>query len=226
MTRVNDLGIDMQFGVPPFAVALPPGWVRVVPTNAAHDADMAAASRVFQRAGRPDLDAQLRSLMLRTRQGMSRAKVFAVYRQQDVEMDELLPMSITAAAATAEDGQSLDPWITEAFRARGAEFLFDAPHIVRWSAELPPQKGDFSELGGITLTYVIPVPRSRRTRAVVFTTTILAPAEGLAEDVQDALETLSDTIVSTFTWSADPLEGVSAESAAADPVTADAGAGE
>lgn len=74
-------------------------------------------------------------MMARVRQGMARSKVFALYRQEDVDAEELLPMSITASVVDGEDGRNLDAWITDAFRTRGASFLEDARHVVRWEGE-------------------------------------------------------------------------------------------
>jgi hypothetical protein len=203
MGTINDLGVELRFGIPAFRIALPPGWVRHVPTNAAQDDDVKRASAIFKRANRPDLDAEFRTLMAQTTQAMARTKVFEIYRQEQVEMDDLLPMSITASALSGTDGENLDGWVADAFRTKGAEFLDDARHIVRWSSEPARPSGArrIEGVGGRSLTYLIPVPGTQRRKALVFTTTIVIPdGEVLPAELVDAMELLSDAMISTFTW--------------------------
>lgn len=204
MGKMNDLAIEMRFGIPAFRFVLPPGWVEHAPTNAAQEGDVAHASELFKRANRPDLDAEFRTLMAQANQAMARTKVFAIYRQQDVGLDELMPMSITASALSGVDGASLDAWVSEAFRSKGAQFLDeDSPHIVRWRSEpaVPAGARRIEGVGARTLTYVIPVPGTQRRKALVFTTTIVIPDDGgLREEVVDSLEILSDAMISTFVW--------------------------
>jgi len=204
VNEINDLGVEMQFGVPPFRLVLPPGWVRHVPTNAAQQEDVRKASAIFMQAGRPDLDAEFRTMMAQVNQVMRNTKVFAVYRQQDVPMEELLPLSITASLLTAAHGKNLDGWVTEAFRLRGAVFLDDhVKHIVRWvtEAKRPSGASSIDGVGGHTITYVVPVPGTQRRKALVFTSTIVIPdGDVLPAEVLDELALLSDSIVSTFAW--------------------------
>ena len=204
MGTMNDLGVELRFGIPAFRFVLPPGWVQHLPTNAAQEDDVKRASAIFRQANRPDLDAEFRGLMAQTNQAMARTKVFAIYRQEQVEMDELLPMSIMASALSAADGENLDGWVSDAFRTKGAQFLDeDAPHIVRWRSEpqRPANARRIEGVGGRTLTYVIPAPGTQRRKALVFTTTIVIPdGDVVPGEVVDSLELLSDAMISTFTW--------------------------
>jgi len=210
MGKMNDLGVEMRFGIPPFRFMLPPGWVEHAPTNAAQEQDVTRASELFKRANRPDLDAEFRTLMAQVNQAMARTKVFAVYRQQDVELDELMPMSITASALSGVDGANLDSWVAEAFHSKGAQFLDeDSPHIVRWRSDsgVPSGARRIEGVDGRNLTYVIPVPGTQRKKALVFTTTIVIPDGGqLREEVVDSLELLSDAMISTFAWEGELAE--------------------
>jgi hypothetical protein len=170
--------------------------VRHVPTNAAQQEDVRKASAIFMQAGRPDLDAEFRTMMAQVNQVMRNTKVFAVYRQQDVPMEELLPLSITASLLTAAHGENLDGW--------GAVFLDDhVKHIVRWvtEAKRPSGASSIDGVGGRTITYVVPVPGTQRRKALVFTSTIVIPdGDVLPAEVLDELALLSDSIVSTFAW--------------------------
>lgn len=200
---MNDLRVEMQYGVPPFRIALPPGWRRRAAASETEKADLARASALFRQAGRPDLEAEYRAMMSRVRQGMASAKVFAIYRQEDVEAEELLPMSITASAVEGENGGNLDPWISEAFRLRGAEFLEDAKHVVRWEGDAAraPRGSDLEQVTGRTVTYVLPIPGTNRSRGLVFTTTILTPDSAtITADAIAAMELLSDLMISTVAW--------------------------
>ncbi|MFS0853068.1 hypothetical protein [Microbacterium sp. 179-I 3D4 NHS] len=215
---MNDLRVELQYGIPPFRMALPPGWRRRAASSETEKADLARASQLFRQAGRPDLEAQYRAMMARVRQGMARSKVFALYRQEEVEADELLPMSITASAVEGEDGANLDGWISDAFRTRGADFLEDAKHIVRWEGEAAraPRGADIDKIPGRTIMYALPVPETNRTRALVFTTTILTPdSAAISDDAIRGMTVLSDLMISTVAW----------EQAVAEPATPDAGAG-
>lgn len=200
---MNDLRVELRYGIPPFRIALPPGWHRRPASTATEKADLARASELFRQAGRPDLEAQYRAMMARVRQGMARSKVFALYRQEDVEAEELLPMSITASVVDGEDGRNLDAWITDAFRTRGASFLEDARHVVRWEGEAAraPRGAELEQATGWTITYALPVPGSDRTRALVFTTTILTPdGEGISDEAIQGMTLLSDLMISTVAW--------------------------
>ena len=204
MNEMNDLGVELRYGIPPFRFLLPPGWVTHLPTNAGQQEDVRKASAIFMHAGRPDLDAEFRGMMARANQGMRQTKVFAVYRQEDVPMDELLPLSITASALSAPDGENLDAWVSEAFRTRGAVFLDEhLKHIVRWASEAtrPAGAAAIDGVDGRTLTYVIPVPGTLRRKALVFTSTIVIPDGAvISDDVLNGIELLSDAMVSTFAW--------------------------
>lgn len=200
---MSDLLVEMQYGIPPFRIALPPGWRQRAASSQTEKTDLTRASALFRQAGRPDLEAQYRAMMARVRQGMKQSKVFAIYRQEQVEADELLPMSITAAAVEGERGANLDDWIAGAFRHRGAAFLEDARHVVRWESEAgrPPGVSALEHVPARTVTYAIPVPGTNRSRALVFTTTILMPdGSGVSEEEHRAMTVLSDLMISTVAW--------------------------
>jgi hypothetical protein len=216
---MNDLRVELQYGIPPFRIALPPGWRRRAASSETEKADLARASQLFRQAGRPDLEAQYRAMMARVRQGMARSKVFALFRQEEVESEELLPMSITASAVEGENGANLDGWISDAFRTRGAEFLEDAKHIVRWEGEAAraPRGADLDKIPGHTIMYALPVPETNRTRALVFTTTILTPdSAAISDDAIRGMTALSDLMISTVAW----------EQAVAEPATPEMPSGE
>lgn len=206
---MNDLRVELQYGIPPFRIALPPGWRRKAASSETERSDLERAAQLFRQAGRPDLEAQYRAMMARVRQGMARSKVFAIFRQEEVEAEELLPMTITASAVDGEGGANLDGWISEAFRTRGADFLEDAKHIVRWEAESSAMPGasDIGAVAGRTITYVLPVPATNRARALVFTTTILTPdTAAISESAIRRMAVLSDLMISTVAWEQEALE--------------------
>lgn len=204
MSEMNDLGVELRYGIPAFRLVLPPGWVAHLPTNSGQREDVRKASAVFMQAGRPDLDAEFRTMMAQANQGMRRTKVFAIYRQENVPLEELLPLSITASALDSPDAENLDAWVTEAFRLRGAVFLDEnLKHIVRWSAATarPAGASAIDGVGGRTVTYIIPVPGTQRRKALVFTSTVVIPdGDIIPAEVLDGIELLSDAMISTFAW--------------------------
>ncbi len=203
---MNDLAIDARYGVPPFRFLLPPGWVERSTSSEASASVVSQASKVFRQAGRPDLDAQFRAMQAKSAQGMAKARVFATYQQYGVDLDELLPMVITASSLRAEQGTTLDPVVADAFRRRGAEMLDEDGRIVRWAEDVVGEQ-EMAGLSAHQITYLIPVPGAGRRTALTLTTTI---AHGLSSPIDveslDLLTALSDGMIATFIWLKAPGE--------------------
>ncbi|MFC6355192.1 hypothetical protein [Luethyella okanaganae] len=192
--------VGARYGIPPFRFLLPPGWVQLPASEETATALLGRSREVFKRANRPDLDAELSRLTREAFSRMRRAKVFAVYLQQGVTEDELVPMTMSASVLEGRQGASLDDEVASAFRDRGAEFLDENRAIVRWSGESTPD-GELRGVTARTIDYVIAVPGMRRRTAVIIQTTIVHAGESpLPEDVLEGLSVLSDSMIGTFTW--------------------------
>ncbi|MHC2999887.1 hypothetical protein OB08_12255 [Microbacterium sp. HJ5] len=157
-------------------------------------------SEVFRSQHRPDLDAQMRTLLEVAYRKMKQARVFALYLQTSAR-DVPLPMSITASTVSGQLGGTLDRQVARLVRENGAQFLTDDRSILRWEAAV----GSRAEADGAAahvVDYLIPIPGSERRSALQFTTTIPLPADHGPElaPLIDGLTQLSDLLISTFTW--------------------------
>ena len=187
--------------VPPFRLILPAGWEE-------HPADRESVARlvgrsreIFRSQHRPDLDSEFSQMMGLSVNKMKQGGVFALYLQETVPPDEILPMSLTAAVARGQLGGTLDRQVSSLFREQKAEFLTDDRAIVRWRTDAV-QTGKLAGASTRTLSYLVAIPGTERRTAVLFTTTIPYPTGGEAENEQmiDDITLLSDTVISTFAW--------------------------
>lgn len=185
--------------VPPFRFLLPAGWEEVPADRAGVDLLIQRTSQKFRAQQRPDLDAEMRTLLERAYRAMQRGKVFALYLQTSADTMPL-PMSITASTLADEFGGTLDRQVAGLFRDRDAQFLRDDHLIVRW--ETPARVAvDVGRAAVHAIDYLIPVPGSARRRALQLTTVIPVPDDDeQTRAVVEALVELSDTMISTFTW--------------------------
>ncbi|MCC2033608.1 hypothetical protein [Microbacterium allomyrinae] len=184
-------------GVPPFRLILPDGWEELPADRSGTDALIRRSSAVLRAQHRPDLDAQLRTMLEVAYRKMKQGRAFAVYVQTSAEQMPL-PMSITASVVSGQLGGTLDRQVAGLIRDRGAGFLRDDRTIIRWETPADVKAG--AEAGRAQVVdYLIPIPGSRRRDALQFTTVIPVPANDVTE-VVSALVDLSDLMVSTFTW--------------------------
>ena len=187
--------------VPPYRLMLPTGWVQRPADRESIRLLIERTSDVFRSQHRPDLDSQMRGILEQAYRKMQQGRVFALYLQEDVAPEDVLPMSITAALIDGQLGGTLDRQVAGLFRDRDADFLGEDRQIVRWQADTV-NDGEFAGSTARVVNYLIPVPGTGRRTALAFTTTIPAPAARDAEDDEfiDHLTMLSDTVLSTFAW--------------------------
>lgn len=187
--------------VPPFRLVLPRGWVERPADRDSIRAIIDRTSAVFRAQHRPDLDAQMRTILEQALRRMQSARVFALYLQEPGADEAPLPISITAARLSGQLGGTLDRQVRALFRENGAEFLTDDQSIVRWQSDTTTD-GELAGAAARVVNYLIPIPGTGRREAVSFTTTIPMPLARDAEDEQfvEQLTLLSDTLISTFAW--------------------------
>lgn len=186
--------------VPEYRLLLPDGWEELPADRAGVEQLIRRTSEVFRAQHRPELDAEMRTLLERAYKKMQQANAFALYLQTSAA-DLPLPLSIVASVVTGQLGGTLDRQVSRLFRENGAEFLTDDRSIVRWEAEVSARK-EVEGTAAHVVDYLIPVPGSERRRALQFTTTIPVPV-GVDLDVRPVVEGLthlSDLLISTFTW--------------------------
>lgn len=186
--------------IPPYRILLPEGWEELAADRSGIEALMTRTSRVFREQHRPDLDAQMRTLLELAYRKLRSAGAHKIYLHTSAEHMPL-PMSIVATVMTEEDGGTLDRQVTSLFQHHGAAFLRDDRTIVRWEKRLDPQR-NVDDATSTIVDYLVPVPETGRKRALQLTTTIIHPEQLTEEDeaVIDQLKYLSDVLVSTFMW--------------------------
>jgi hypothetical protein len=189
---------------PPFAMLLPEGW-------AAKPADMEAlgsqVQSAFARVPGADtarLRASIDSMMAQAGASPeSNERLIAWITQQDVPVDDFVPMSFALAWLEAPPGTSMVSLAKQLVNGRGAAPLDEAGTILRWvdRADLPVDGG---VVHTVQPTYLIRVPHAPDT-AVIVRATILDGADGthLDEEGISAMTLLSDGIVATFRWKRD-----------------------
>lgn len=190
--------------VPRFRILLPPEWRSFPVTPGLADQLEQRTRPVFARAGRPDLDGIFSSQLHTAMRGLQKAGTKYVFLPSErAEGKDPLPLSMTATFVDAGSG-TLDGWVASHLR-RGAEMLDDAGRIVHWRHREPTMEGDAHSL---QCTYVIPVPGSNRTKALVLAgTTILRVETPDDDDYITAVRSLFDAMASTVTWTVEPAGG-------------------
>ncbi|KRB36724.1 UNVERIFIED_CONTAM: hypothetical protein OHV15_10720 [Microbacterium sp. SLM126] len=186
--------------VPDYRLLLPDGWEQLPADRAGVDELIRRTSAVFREQHRPELDAEMRTLLEVAYRKMLQAKAFALYLQTSA-VETPLPMSIVASVVEGQLGGTLDRQVAQLFRDKGAEFLTDDRSILRWEADVAQRK-EVEGASAHVIDYLIPVPGTERRRALQFTTTIPVPT-GVDIDVRPVVEGLvhlSDLLISTFTW--------------------------
>lgn len=186
--------------VPAYRLLLPEGWEELPADRAGVEELIRRTSDVFRSQHRPDLDAQMRTLLEVAYRKMQQARVFALYLQTSAR-DVPLPMSITASVVSGQLGGTLDRQVSKLFRENGAQFLTDDRSILRWEAAVGP-RAEANGAAAHVVDYLIPIPGTERRSALQFTTTIPLPADHGPElrPLIDGLTQLSDLLISTFTW--------------------------
>jgi hypothetical protein len=186
--------------VPAYRLLLPDGWEELPADRAGVNSLIRRTSAVFREQHRPELDAQMRTMLEIAYRKMQQANAFALYLQTSA-VNTPLPFSIVASVVEGQLGGTLDRQVARLFRENGAEFLTDDRSIVRWEADVAPTKAVEGAAAHV-IDYLIPIPGAERRKALQFTTTIPVPT-GFDMDVRPVVEGmthLSDLLISTFSW--------------------------
>lgn len=183
---------------PRFDISLPPGWVRMDPSDASRDALLERARARFLAAQRPDLWAQVRTTLQRAFDELRRVRGEAIMLQlESGDGAPFVPASITATILSADQG--LDAHMAQLI-AGGATALDGDRRFVR-SEVTDEVTQDGVRLGVTTVRYFTPVPGSRRRRALVLSAVMPHPP-GIDPDdrLLAATKLLVDAHVSTVRW--------------------------
>lgn len=192
---------ELARAVPPYRLLLPAGWREAPATVDTAQRLIERGSGVMRAAHRPELDAEFRTLVRRAFAQLSAQNAIAVYLQDDVPAEQVLPLSLVVSLRKAPAGGTLDDEVTAMFRSGKAQFLRDDRAIVRLETDRVVDGLDAGTRAR-QVAYLIAVPGTGRTLALQFTTAIPYPATEDEETMRmvDELMALSDVVVSTFAW--------------------------
>ena len=196
----EDLGVRPD---PEFELDLPPGWTRSEPDEQTMEAMIAGTKRRLMQAHRPDLFAQMKTMMEKSFEDMRRNGVFAFFSATENDPDTLfVPASMNASILRADAGESLDDTIRSLVTTRGAQPLNGDKRTMRIESQRQQRMGTDTVVQH-SLMYLTPIPGSKRRRALRLVAGFASAVDASADDLAvDSLTLLFDSCVSTLRWRA------------------------
>lgn len=184
-----------------FAIDLPPGWARHAADAATRESMQRDLRARLMQAQRPDLYAQSKAMLADAFLAMEQHRAIAFFAPSEPADDMLMaPGSMIASIRTGEGGATLDAAVGQAIREHGAAPLLGDPRIVRFERERT-QELQGQRMTTTSVVYLIPMPGTRRRRAVQLTATFARPADVPGDDIGAVrLRALFDACVATFRW--------------------------
>lgn len=180
-----------------FHIMMPPGWVRYLVDAEGKAALLAQTAARMRQLGRPDYDAQVRSMVQSYWQTLARQRISAIYLPSDAE-EGTLPLSIAAKQHAAPEGVAFAASLPALANAPIERFETPIGPVLRWQKD---SRGR-DEMAGIIsrqIGYGMPLPIPGDRRGMVFLASIAYPDDAAPETVALITET-SDTIMETFRW--------------------------
>lgn len=193
---------DELLGAAPtsFRVLLPPGWRQFGVDDASRAALEALIRDRLKPAGRPDLDAQLRSMVRRYWDRLQRTRAVALYLPTEQATEVPLPMSIVASKYSAAPGRSLEADLRATVGVEVTRVELPTGPVLRWSSVGDGLDGD-DAVRSLTIGHVFPVPGDDPRHGMMLLTGIPHLADGGTDVLLEPLTYLSDAIAETFRWS-------------------------
>lgn len=188
-----------------FRVLLPPGWRRFGVDDASRAALEAVIRERLKPAGRPDLDAQARSMVRRYWDRLQRTRAVALYLPTEQAAEVPLPMSIVASRYTAAPGRSLDADLRATVGVEVTRVELPAGPVLRWVSTGDGADGEGADgddaVRSVTIGHVFPVPGDDPRHGMMLLTGIPHLADDGTDLLLEPLTFLSDAIAETFRWS-------------------------
>jgi len=180
-----------------FRISLPPGWSRYLVDDEGKRALIHKTSARMKALGRPDLDAEARTLVEVQWRRLLASRVSAVYLPGETE-EVLPPASIAARQYVAEPGADFHTSV-RALSKNIAETI-ETPYgpVTRWESD-EQGEGDFASIRTRRLGYGFGLPGENVRRGMVFFASIPYPDDADPLMVS-ALTELVDTVMETFRW--------------------------
>lgn len=192
------MGLDPD---PEFELQLPPGWTRQEVGGQAMESMLSAMRRRFMEQHRPDLYAEMRTMVKKSFEDMERNGVFAFFSPTE-EGDQTLaiPASIHASVRRSAPGATLDDLARTLIQQRGATPLLGDTRTLRFEEERNIKFGT-ETIVAQSVIYMTPIPGARRRRALQlvagFGRTMDTPAD---HERIEAMKFLFDRCVATLSW--------------------------
>jgi len=186
---------------PDFEMDLPPGWSRRAVDDETFDAMISGLKRRLMQQHKPDVFTEVRRMLKKSFDDMRQAGGFAFFVATEQDPATLwMPASMVASIRRAEPGSSLDDLARNLIVNRGATPLMDDARTLRYEQEKNIQLGGESVLSR-SVTYLIPIPGTKRRRALQLDAGFGTPLTMPANDPYVlATKFLFDSCVSTLRW--------------------------
>lgn len=202
MSDKLDLRSMLNMDPPPeFAVELPSGWSRREVSDETLRDFEASLKRNLMQAHQPQTYAVLGPGLRDSFDKMRNAGAVAFFAPIDAPDDSpKIAASMIARYRRSEDGQPLDSHVRGLIRERGAQPLLDDPRTVRYEEAVDVKLGE-GKFVNHSITYLTPVPGTRRLKALELVASLVRPS-GLPMDSERlrAQKNLLDLIVASVRW--------------------------
>lgn len=186
---------------PEFVVDLPAGWSRREVSDDTFRDFESSLKRNLMQAHQPQTYAVLGPGLRDSFEKMRNAGAFAFFAPIDAPANSpKMAASIIARYRRSEDGQPLDGVVRSLIRDRGAQPLLNDPRTLRYEEAVEVRLGE-GRFVNHSITYLTPVPRSRRLKALELVASLVRPA-GLPKESERmrAQKDLLDLIVASVRW--------------------------
>lgn len=191
---------------PDFEMSLPPGWSRSAVDEQTFEAMVSGLKRRLMQEHKPELYTELRRMLKKSFDEMRQNGAFAFFVATEQQRTTLwLPASMIASIRRPDPGSSLDELARSLIVGRGATPLMGDVRTLRYEQEKTIQVGGDSVVSR-TVTYLIPIPGTKRRRALQIAAGFATPLEMAADDPYVlGTKFLFDSCVSSLRWRASAI---------------------
>jgi hypothetical protein len=198
------MSLRSEFGSPVqpagYTLLTPPDWGRFPATPEGRDELTALLTARFKAVGRPDLDAETRSMVRRQWQVLASTNVMEIFMPVEPAREGATPMSIAASPWVGQGDFEVDLRGRAGSERPVERIELDEPGTVfRWESERPGPEG-MEGLRSREVAYVVPFPGDRPTRGVLLMASIAHIGIEESGPALEAFTSLADAIISTFRW--------------------------
>ena len=181
-----------------YHLLVPPGWRRFTADLEGKQQLIALASAKLKPLGRPDIDAQVRTMIEQQWTRLAALRADGVYMPGDGEDDPVTPMTLAVLRQVARPGTTFADRVQELARTAPTSIETPLGVVHRWETT-ERSTGELEGSSSRIIGYGFPVPGARPDRGAVLLVSIPYPNDADREIV-DALVELADTIAETFRW--------------------------